>query len=562
MDFHLSMSSYPCGKSPEKAVRALAKAGFHYAELGSEHGEILLARGPEAWKKFREYAESFDVKFRQGHLPLHDDITERDEAKRLHNVSIHRNFCRMYHAIGITSAVLHCGGYDAWKKGETDEQVRARRTLSLKDLLSDLPEGMTICLENLPSESFEDVEANIIAAGNPPNLGFCLDTGHLHFSFRCRDHVSYIRRAGKRLKAMHMHDNVGPMGPGDPKYNSWHNADKHMFPGFFSGSIDWEHLVAALREVGYSDLWNLEVGADFDSRIPSESYRELVMKQNHDRAEMIFSFDSESPAPDDPVNDFSKFEKVSSNGVAVSYEKFKIAVSAEKYTLKVDPVHAGRICSWRALGRDMLPDDRAFGWGVFSIWQPKNVSMMMTQGMTVESVKAVKEGVEIRLAATFDEDCEALKGGKLEMVYTFTPASILVCAKVTAAAGALPFSARLHCMPLLLGGKGLPVGTIRFDDGTEMVRSRTPNYFRVGEVNEKQEHPMGKNPVITVKVPEAVFVAPGVKGTLRVTYPGEKPQGFCLWDTESNQCTFEPIFAERTLKAGESAEFSCLAEIR
>ena len=560
MSIRLSISSYPFGKSPEKAVRSIAGAGFHFAELGDEHGAILLARGPEAWKEFRSYAESLDVQFRQGHLPLHSDITEKDNAKRLGNVAVHRAYCKMYHALGITSAVLHCGGYDAWKKGETAEEVRARRVLSLKDLLSDLPEGMTLCLENLPPESFEDVEANLRDADFPPNLGYCLDTGHLHIS-RHPDPVDYIRRAGRRLRALHMHDNVGPMGK-DAKLDGWAHTDKHLFPGFFSGSIDWERVVQALRETGYSDLWNLEVGDNFGSRAPSEVCRQLILKQCQDRAEMIFAFDSESPAPGDPVNDLSRFREMTSSGISVRYEKYKIILSCEKYTLKVDPVHAGRICSWRSFDRDMLPDDRFFGWGIFGIWQPRNASFQMTQGMAAESVKAAKDGVQVRLSCTLDEDCEALKGSRLEMIYGFTSSSITVCARITAKQKSMPFAARFHCMPLFLGGGVFPAGTVRFDDGTAMVRRQTPTYFRISETDAELEQPMERFTILTAGVPECTFSAPDVKGALHISYPEEQPKGICFWDTESNMTTFEPVFAIRTLQPGESVNYSCKVVIQ
>ena len=111
MSIHLSISSYAAGGSPEIAVKRLVKAGFRYSELGGFHSSVLLERSEEEWKKFRTFAEEEGLLFRQGHLPLHNDITLADEEQRRANVAIHRAYCRMYHALGITSAVLHCGGY-------------------------------------------------------------------------------------------------------------------------------------------------------------------------------------------------------------------------------------------------------------------------------------------------------------------------------------------------------------------------------------------------------------------------------------------------------------------
>ena len=95
MSIHLSISSYAAGGSPEIAVKRLVKAGFRYSELGGFHSSVLLERSEEEWKKFRAYAEGQGLLFRQGHLPLHNDITLADEDQRRANVAVHRAYCRM-----------------------------------------------------------------------------------------------------------------------------------------------------------------------------------------------------------------------------------------------------------------------------------------------------------------------------------------------------------------------------------------------------------------------------------------------------------------------------------
>ena len=321
MSIKISISSYIAGQSPETAVKRLVKAGFEYSDLGSGHSAIMLERSPAEWAEFRKFSEDMGLKFRQGHLPLHSYITERDENLRKANVEIHRRYCRMYHAVGITAAVLHCGGYGVYLNGDNAEEVRAIRVKSLTELLSDLPDGMSICLENLPYETFEDVYANLEAMGFPKNLGLCLDTGHLHFSPR-PDHEDYILRAGKHLKAMHMHDNVGPMSPdGVLPIPGWLGSDKHMFPSFFSGGINWNKVVNALRAIDYDGLWNLEVSSDLSENALHQGYRDMVLRQDRERAEMIFTYDADAPAPDDPVNDYSAIKTVESAGVKAGVEK-------------------------------------------------------------------------------------------------------------------------------------------------------------------------------------------------------------------------------------------------
>jgi sugar phosphate isomerase/epimerase len=55
----------------------------------------------------------------------------------------------------------------------------------------------------------------------------------------------FIRQAGERLKALHIADNLG-------------TNDDHMLP-YGKGTLGWSEIMVALREVGYSGLFNYEV---------------------------------------------------------------------------------------------------------------------------------------------------------------------------------------------------------------------------------------------------------------------------------------------------------------
>ena len=559
MSIKISISSYIAGRSPETAAKRIAQAGFQYAEMGSGHSAMLVERSPEAWKTFRNFAEDQGVKFRQGHLLLHKYITEKDEALRRANVETHRLYCRMYHAVGITSAVLHCGGYDEILKGEDPAAVRAIRIKSLTELLSDLPDGMSICLENLPYETFEDVYANLEEMGFPHNLGLCLDTGHLHFCPK-PDHEDFILRAGKHLKALHMHDNVGPMHPdGVLPIPGWLGSDKHMAPGFFTGSINWYRVVSALRAINYDYLWNMEIGGDLGENTPNQAWRSMVMRHDYERAQLIFNYDPEAPAPDDPVNDYAAVGSVESEGIKAEVDKYMLKITAPEYTLKVDPVHGGRVAQWNAFGRELLARSTNMGWGVVGNWCPASAAFNLSSGVKIESVKAVPGGIELRMTKVLTEDDNAaLEGVTYEITDTFGVDSFKRQLRVVNTTGAetIPFTFRFHNMPSTMGGPGLPVGSVVMEDGVTCERHGKPFCFRLGaRRNADAEKGVGKDPIFDSEGKSVFLTAPDMAGKLQVSFPGVLPAIIYCWDLQSNAGTCEAIFESAVLKPGESCSF-------
>lgn len=75
----------------------------------------------------------------------------------------------------------------------------------------------------------------------------CMDVGHTNKAMRFHGNptpAEFIRRLGKRLGILHLHDNNGM-------------TDQHCFP--HTGTIDWEDVLNALDEVGYQGPYNLEL---------------------------------------------------------------------------------------------------------------------------------------------------------------------------------------------------------------------------------------------------------------------------------------------------------------
>lgn len=78
-----------------------------------------------------------------------------------------------------------------------------------------------------------------------PRMKSCLDTGHANIM--SQDVPAFIRTLGSRLGSLHLNDNYGYQKD---------VYDPHLLPG--KGNLDWDAIVKALKEVGYSGTLNME----------------------------------------------------------------------------------------------------------------------------------------------------------------------------------------------------------------------------------------------------------------------------------------------------------------
>ena len=74
----------------------------------------------------------------------------------------------------------------------------------------------------------------------------CLDIGHAEMRGSDTSAVEMVKALGKRLKALHIHDN-----------DKWH--DSHQIP--FSMNIDFMPIIKALKEIGYDGYFTLEASS-------------------------------------------------------------------------------------------------------------------------------------------------------------------------------------------------------------------------------------------------------------------------------------------------------------
>jgi sugar phosphate isomerase/epimerase len=152
--------------------------------------------------------------------------------------------------------VIH-PGYLAYTEQLTQEESWDANISLFADLIPTLKEHrVKVCIENLflsrrgkmmdgvcsdAEEACRYVDTLNEMAGEKC-FAFCLDTGHS--LMLGKDMRKFIHTVGHRLEALHLNDNDG-------------TDDLHTMP--YTGALDWERTVDALRDVGYSGTVNFEL---------------------------------------------------------------------------------------------------------------------------------------------------------------------------------------------------------------------------------------------------------------------------------------------------------------
>ena len=233
--------------SPESAIETLASCGYRYAEFSDEHGKVLMDRPDpvKAAAELADFAHDRGLTLLQGHLHLTADISHPDPEKRRTYLDFLKKELQVYNRLGVKAAVLHCGGKAARDQGMPVPDVEALSAASLMELCQSIEgENIRIAIENIPAtQPFASDLLRMIATVKRPELGICLDTGHLNLVQG--DPSAFLDEAGDKLIALHIADNLG-------------NADHHMFP-CGRGTVNWCAFMKKLKSTSYQGLFNFEV---------------------------------------------------------------------------------------------------------------------------------------------------------------------------------------------------------------------------------------------------------------------------------------------------------------
>lgn len=243
-------SAYFINETPEEMVELFEQAGYNYSELSYEHGDMLIERGGDiikTGKEFKAFAKGHGISFPQGHVPLNLKICQSKA-----DMETMKRYLDLYAAIGIKYCVIHCDKFIGLNL--TLDEIRERNIVALKELGEYVKDTeLVICIENLNVFPITaGVILNMLTELDENHFAICLDTGHLHMNNG--DLIEFIRKAGHRIKALHIADNEG-------------KTDQHMMP-CGKGSIDFVSVFKEIKKFNYGELYNLEIPGE--NRAPRE----------------------------------------------------------------------------------------------------------------------------------------------------------------------------------------------------------------------------------------------------------------------------------------------------
>ena len=249
-------------KTPEEAAAFIKEAGFDGIDLDmdwevsvpfceAEWRARILAHAAAAQKQGLEILQCH-LPYWPGHVDLPGEGTyEAYEAELLPRFRLALALCAQ---LGCKTAVMHPFISLDRRRLTLDGNVRL-----LKKLLPDMEKhGVRIALENVYASrrgqylytAVSDAEGilEIAQRVGSPLVGACMDTGHANiFGINAAE---MARQLGDRLIALHVNGNAG--------------KDEHVIPYTMSDwceCMDYHALSQALKAIGYTGSYNLEVAA-------------------------------------------------------------------------------------------------------------------------------------------------------------------------------------------------------------------------------------------------------------------------------------------------------------
>lgn len=268
------------GLSVRETVKCLHDAGFTCMDVsfalcflkGSPYFEA--EHRAKIVREYREAFEEFDVTPVQCHEPASNPIGDDNGSYYFTKASL---AMPMAAGIGCPSYTVHPGKLN--DRPMSRDEFLSKNVSSLRRLIPIAEKyGITILIENIgiPGDGYFDADADdlieLVDAFGHELVAANWDVGHANLN-GC-DQYGSIRKLGKRLRGLHIHDNRGPIPSA-----SMAQCDLHLPP--FMGNIDFEAVMRALKEIGYPGTLNFEVGFPVRPLMSSElitEYHRLLVK--------------------------------------------------------------------------------------------------------------------------------------------------------------------------------------------------------------------------------------------------------------------------------------------
>ena len=246
-----------CGFTCTDFNITLAHLGDDFEERAAALKEALVEIGMEAPQAHAPIVNPFDP---QGV----DYMTILERSLR---------FCEI---AGIPMIVIHAGAI----KDNTREDYFEKNVAFYRSLIPAAEKtGVQVLLENIGHAG----DSNFLRTGadlremidlvDHPLFNACWDTGHGNLTKQ--NLYETIVTLGDKLKALHVHDNVGYF---EPSYRH-HRIDMHTTPFATQyASVNYDALLQGLIDIGYKGTFNFEVLTMTRSIRPSFTYNGEVVR--------------------------------------------------------------------------------------------------------------------------------------------------------------------------------------------------------------------------------------------------------------------------------------------
>lgn len=222
----------------EKMFADYKRAGIEYMELSRSKDESDAFD----FDKIKEWSEKYGVKLWAFHLPFwpFDEIDISNPSLAQGSIDYLCTFIDKGTKIGIDKFVIHASGEPIAEDDRKSRMECAKKSLfTLAEYAKE--RGAVICVEDLPrtclGRDIADIKELISAHGE---LKVCFDTNHLLSD----DNVDFIRALGDKIVTLHVSDYDGV-------------NERHWLPG--EGINDWQEMIRALKEIGYTGVWLYEI---------------------------------------------------------------------------------------------------------------------------------------------------------------------------------------------------------------------------------------------------------------------------------------------------------------
>ena len=270
----LSLSSDATSKYREMGVslldslKAIRECGFPCTDLDIPAQYVLNDPKGEG-SRMREMLDSISLLPTTSHANSPNPSKHPEEAKRIANETL--LFCQ---SASIPMTVVHPGAV----RGNTREEFFEKNVAFYRSLIPMAEKtGVQVLVENIGNYADPYFLRNgaelseMLDRIDHPLFGACWDIGHAnHFYPKDGNPYDSILALGKRLKAIHAHDNAGCI---TDTYKHI-RIDMHTFPAFSgAASVNWDAVLQGLIDVGYTGTFNFEVNA------PSVADREPFIHQ-------------------------------------------------------------------------------------------------------------------------------------------------------------------------------------------------------------------------------------------------------------------------------------------